>query len=93
MRSQQANLSDTRTRSVVKGLVWRGLASLATFVLVLAFFRKPLMALEVSLLEVIVKLILYYGHERAWNSIGWGRTPATSASDPVNVNKTAVIAK
>lgn len=93
MKGQHTNVTETRIRSIVKGLAWRGLASIATFVLVLAFFRKPLMALEVSLLEVIVKLLLYYGHERAWNSIGWGRIPATAAPDSVNVNTIAAIEK
>jgi uncharacterized membrane protein len=93
MKGQQMNLTETRIRSIVKGLVWRGLASMATFVLVWAFFREPLMALEVSLLEVIVKLLLYYGHERTWNIVGWGRIPATATSDSVNMNKTAVMAK
>ncbi len=76
MRSQEEILSETRIRSVVKGLVWRGLASLATFVLVFIFTREPVMAFEVSLLEVVVKLLLYYGHERIWNIISWGRAPA-----------------
>ena len=83
MRSQQANLSETRTRSVVKGLVWRGLASLATFVL--AFTHKPVMALEVSALEIIVKLLLYYGHERAWNGITWGRIPCRITNDEIRM--------
>ena len=81
MRSQQANLSETRIRSVVKGLVWRGLASFATFVLVLAFTHEPIMALELSLLEVVVKLLLYYGYERIWNIITWGRIPRRITND------------
>jgi adenylylsulfate kinase len=85
MRSQQADLSETRFRSIVKGFIWRGLASFTTFILVLAFTHKAFMAFELSLLEVIVKLILYYGHERTWNIIAWGRIPAVGNKTSVTV--------
>lgn len=64
---------ETHARSVVKGLVWRILATMATITLVYGFTGKPMVAMEVGGLEVIVKLLLYYGHERAWNNIRWGR--------------------
>jgi len=93
MHSQQADVSETRFRSIVKGFIWRGLASFTTFILVLAFTHKAFMAFELSLLEVIVKLLLYYGHERTWNIIGWGRVPAPAKADLVTGNKTAVAAE
>jgi uncharacterized membrane protein len=83
MRGQRAELTETRFRSIVKGFVWRGLASFATFILVWAFSHKPVMALEVSLLEVIIKLLLYYGHERTWNFITWGKIPCRMTSDEI----------
>jgi uncharacterized membrane protein len=32
----------------------------------------------IMVLDVIIKFILYYGHERAWNVVTWGRL----AGDP-----------
>jgi len=69
------NTGDTRLRSIVKGIVWRTLATLATIILVYAFTRKLTLACEVGALEVVVKLALYYLHERSWNLIRWGKVP------------------
>ena len=74
MTVEKDKAPDTRLRSVIKGMVWRILASLATITLVFAFTGKLMLACEIGLLEMIVKLILYYGHERAWNKVSWGRT-------------------
>lgn len=27
----------------------------------------------IMVLDVIIKFILYYGHERAWNVVAWGK--------------------
>jgi len=67
-------INETHTRSVVKGLVWRLLASLATVIIVYAFTRELKTAFEVGGIEIIAKLLLYYGHERLWNLIKWGRS-------------------
>ena len=69
------NLIDSRTRSIVKGIVWRSLATLATIALVYIFFHDVTKAFEVGLVEVFLKLLLYYGHERAWNVVKWGKVP------------------
>ena len=29
-------------------------------------------ALNVVAIEVIAKLVVFYGHERAWGKMGWG---------------------
>jgi adenylylsulfate kinase len=60
-------------RSVVKAFCWRLLATLSTMGIVFVFTRKLALALEIGAVEVTVKLILYYFHERLWNWIGWGK--------------------
>ena len=40
------------------------------------FSGDMVMAGRIGVLEVIVKLILYYSHERVWNVINWGRMPS-----------------
>ncbi len=66
--------NDSHTRSIVKGIVWRALASLTTVLIVFLFTNDKLVAIEVGGIEVIAKLLLYYGHERIWNLIKWGRS-------------------
>ena len=76
MQSNQSLLfRETSIRSFIKGIGWRALASFTTMFLVLVFTRKMTLVLEVGALEIIIKLVLYYGYERVWNQIHWGRIP------------------
>ncbi|MBD3179992.1 MAG: adenylyl-sulfate kinase [Candidatus Latescibacteria bacterium] len=64
---------ETSVRSVMKTISWRFLATLTTFSLVWIFTGKIDTALTVGGLEVIIKMIIYFFHERGWNRIKWGR--------------------
>ena len=63
---------ETRTRSVVKALSWRVLATLTTFGLVWIFTGEIGVALTVGGVEVVAKMLIYYGHERVWAALEWG---------------------
>ena len=65
---------ETSTRSIVKTITWRLLATLTTILLVFIFTRKVTLALEIGGLELVAKLIFYYFHERIWNKVKWGHT-------------------
>jgi adenylylsulfate kinase len=64
---------DAHHRSILKALSWRVFATLTTMLVVFAFTRKPVLSVGVGAVEVIVKLILYYFHERIWGFLGIGR--------------------
>ena len=64
---------ETRKRSILKTLTFRTIATLITSVLVFTFTRNMIMAGVVGLLDLILKLIIYYFHERLWNRISWGQ--------------------
>ena len=49
------------------------MASIATILLVYSFTGEVKIAVTIGLLEVVVKLLLFYAHERAWNKISFGR--------------------
>ena len=61
------------TRSVVKAISWRAIATLTTTGLVYVFTGEFALALEVGLLELTLKLLFYYLHERTWGAVRWGR--------------------
>jgi len=65
-------MTDKHTRSIVKGISWRILATLTTVILVYIFTREFYIAGAVGFLEVLTKIGLYYTHERVWNVIKWG---------------------
>ena len=63
---------ESHPRSLVKALSWRTLGSIDTFVLGLLFTSSMKMAGSIALTEVFTKILLYYGHERAWAAVSWG---------------------
>ena len=64
---------DSNRRSIIKGVSWRIFATLATIVIVYILFGKLDLAIAAGTIEVIVKIILYWVHERLWLKIRWGR--------------------
>lgn len=73
---------ESTARSIVKAVSWRILATLTTAILVFAFTRQLDVAVAVGLLEAVAKMILYIGHERVWNKLGFGRRVLTAAPPP-----------
>ncbi|HCC71142.1 MAG TPA: hypothetical protein DEQ09_08340 [Bacteroidales bacterium] len=68
---------DRPIKSIVKAITWRLIASGTTFGLAYLFFYKdPHVAQKatgVAVAEVLLKLILYFFHERLWERVRWGR--------------------
>jgi uncharacterized membrane protein len=66
-------MKDSNLRSLVKGVSWRAVGTLDTFVLAYFYFGDVKIAGPIALTEVFTKIFLYYLHERIWNIIHWGR--------------------
>lgn len=68
--------SERAWRSVTKALSWRIIASVTTFILAMLFFGDDPNALKkatwIALLESLIKMALYFFHERLWINISWG---------------------
>ncbi len=64
---------DTNRRSIVKGISWRVVATTTTIIIVYVFFGRLDLAIAAGLLETVLKVALYWAHERAWFKIKWGR--------------------
>lgn len=69
--------SDSRWRSVVKALTWRGVATIDTFLISFLVTRNLVWAGTIAGVEVATKVFIYYLHERAWTFASWGRRPAS----------------
>ncbi len=67
------NRVDAHYRSLFKSITWRICASLSTILIVFAFTHKIVLSLGIGAVEVIVKLILYYFHERIWEKVPMGK--------------------
>ncbi|MBN3039775.1 MAG: adenylyl-sulfate kinase [Candidatus Omnitrophica bacterium] len=64
---------ESKTRSAVKTISWRVLATLTTTTLVFIFTKKIYTAVTIGSLEAVAKIILYFLHERLWNKITFGK--------------------
>ena len=66
-------MGETRLRGITKALTYRFWQSLNTFVISLIVTGKIELAAAIVSLEFIVKIAIYFWHERIWNAIKWGR--------------------
>ena len=55
-----------RRRHIMKAITWRVVATLTTFLLAWFFTDNIDLALKFGAVEIIIKLLAYYLHERMW---------------------------
>ncbi len=65
--------SEKPMRSIVKALSWRIIGTLDTIGISWLLTGEMNTALAIGSLELITKMLLYFGHERIWNRINFGR--------------------
>ena len=68
--------TESSKRSFLKMMSWRVCATLATIIIVYLFVGRVDIAVAVGGVEVVLKMLLYYLHERGWNKIKYGRRHA-----------------
>jgi len=76
-------MKERQLRSIVKTISWRVTATLTTAGLVYVFTGELALAAKVGLLEVLLKMLFYYLHERVWARVSWGRPQHPLARLPV----------
>ena len=64
---------ESKRRSIAKTVSWRFLAVIVTGTVVWVLTGEPGFALKVGVVDTLVKLLIYYFHERAWNRVSFGR--------------------
>ncbi len=60
----------SKLRHIAKTITWRVIASVSTFALAYLFFGDINKATELMAVEVVLKMALYYFHERLWFNYG-----------------------
>lgn len=55
-----------RKRHIAKAVTWRIVASLTTAVIALIFGLPPSAVGAVVIVDMIIKFVMYYVHERVW---------------------------
>jgi len=67
---------ESRSRSLAKAVSYRVLGSISTGALVFLFTGNLGVSVGAGLLDSIVKIVLYFLHERVWQHISYGRPKA-----------------
>ncbi len=65
-------IRESRLRSVLKAVSWRVLATLTTMVIAYYVTGNVGAALKIGSVEVVVKLVIFYLHERTWAQLSLG---------------------
>lgn len=65
---------DTNTRSLVKTVTWRLTGSGATFGISWLISGDIAIAGTIAVIQIVANTVLYYVHERIWNTVKWGRS-------------------
>jgi len=62
-------------RTIVKTITWRGCGAIFTIILIYFYSGDVGESLAVGISLEVVKMVIYYLHERIWNRIRFGRKP------------------
>ncbi|MGB2528438.1 MULTISPECIES: DUF2061 domain-containing protein [unclassified Flagellimonas] len=65
--------SESPKRSIVKSISWRIVGTLDTIIISWIITGTLSLAFSIGMVELVTKMVLYFFHERIWNTIKWGR--------------------
>lgn len=60
-------------RSLAKTISWRAIGTMDTILISWLITGKLTMAFSIGAIELITKMVLYFFHERIWNTIKWAK--------------------
>ena len=66
-------MSETKTRSIVKTIVWRIIATFNSYLVLLYLNDSNKDNLYKAIFMNITGFFVYYFYERIWNLINWGK--------------------
>jgi uncharacterized membrane protein len=66
-------MGETRKRSIAKSIVWRVICIMVSILTSYALTARWDIAVAIGSVYNIITMILYYFHERFWNSVKWGK--------------------
>jgi uncharacterized membrane protein len=65
--------SEKPLRSILKTVSWRIVGTVDTILISWVLTGEIETALAIGSVELVTKMILYFGHERLWNMISFGK--------------------
>jgi uncharacterized membrane protein len=71
---------ESKRRSLTKALSYRVIGTLVTAILVYGVTGQATLSFAIGIFDSVVKIIVYFLHERAWARIQFGRVNGTLSS-------------
>ncbi|RXG21487.1 DUF2061 domain-containing protein [Leeuwenhoekiella aequorea] len=65
--------SEKPARSIVKSISWRIVGTIDTVLISWVITGTLALAFSIGAVELVTKMVLYFFHERIWNTINWGK--------------------
>ena len=65
----KSNFNNEIFNLIGKSIIWRIIATLATFIIVIIITGEVKLGIQISIVELITKLILFVFHEKIWINI------------------------
>jgi adenylylsulfate kinase len=66
-------MPSTLQRSFTKGIIWESISFILTLIAVYAIYGDFKASLNFALVLTIIKIFLFFIHERIWKMIKWGK--------------------
>lgn len=63
----------TKSRSFAKAWSYRVFGTITSFIVVYIITKEFVLSSLIAFWETVLKIWIYYWHERIWNKIQWGR--------------------
>lgn len=67
-----SNGDSNKQRHLIKTVTWRFIGTIDTMLISWFVSGDPIVGLQIGIVEILTKMILYYLHERAWYQIDFG---------------------
>ena len=71
--AEDRNYSEKPVRSILKSISWRMIGTIDTILISWLITGEVTLALSIGIIELFTKMVLYFFHERLWNTIKWGK--------------------
>lgn len=69
----RADRVESHLRSIAKAMTWRLGGTIVTFAVAWLFTHQLELAVQIGILDTVVKIGAFYGHERIWNRLEFGK--------------------
>ena len=64
---------ESHFRSIAKAITWRAGGTVVTFAVAWILTQKLELAIQIGVLDTIIKIGAFYAHERVWNRLNFGK--------------------